>query len=140
MRANLAFELAAMKLTVHPLTPERWPDLEALFNSKGGSVARGCWGRFYRPRGWRGQMPKATSTGQAPAPPRTEASSGPAGMLDHLLRRSLTVSPPRRGNVASRWRDCLCQEARRNSIGSVPGRQARPIQRRCHVVRCQVDV
>ena len=29
-----------MKLNVHPLTPERWPDLEALFNAKGCSVAR----------------------------------------------------------------------------------------------------
>ena len=24
-----------MKLTVRPLTPSRWPDLEALFNAKG---------------------------------------------------------------------------------------------------------
>ena len=26
-----------------PLTPDRWPDLEAIFRAKGCSVARGCW-------------------------------------------------------------------------------------------------
>lgn len=40
-----------MKLTVHPLTPERWPDLEALFNARGCSVARGCWCMYYRESG-----------------------------------------------------------------------------------------
>ena len=37
-----------MKLTVAPLTPDRWPDLEAIFNAKGCSVARGCWCMAYR--------------------------------------------------------------------------------------------
>src|SRR5213078_3674371 len=37
-----------MKLTVAPLTPERWSDLEAVFNAKGCSVARGCWCMAYR--------------------------------------------------------------------------------------------
>jgi len=40
-----------MKVTVRPLTPERWPDLEALFNARGCSVARGCWCMFYRTSG-----------------------------------------------------------------------------------------
>ena len=40
-----------MKLTTHPLTPERWPDLEAVFNAKGCSVARGCWCMYYRVSG-----------------------------------------------------------------------------------------
>ena len=40
-----------MKLTVVPLTPERWPDLEAIFNAKGCSVARGCWCMHYRVSG-----------------------------------------------------------------------------------------
>jgi hypothetical protein len=31
-----------MKLTVAPLAG-RWPDLEALFNARGCSVARSCW-------------------------------------------------------------------------------------------------
>ena len=40
-----------MKLTVLPLTPERWPDLEALFKARGCSVARGCWCMAYRRSG-----------------------------------------------------------------------------------------
>jgi ribosomal protein S18 acetylase RimI-like enzyme len=65
MPAKLAFKLAAMKLTVQPLTPERWPDLEALFNAKGCSVARGCWCMFYRRSGSRGPLPKGTTEAQA---------------------------------------------------------------------------
>ncbi|HEY6352868.1 MAG TPA: GNAT family N-acetyltransferase [Burkholderiaceae bacterium] len=37
-----------MSLIVRPLTPSRWPDLEAIFNAKGCSVARGCWCMYYR--------------------------------------------------------------------------------------------
>jgi ribosomal protein S18 acetylase RimI-like enzyme len=40
-----------VKLTVRPLTPERWSDLEAIFGAKGCSVARGCWCMFYRRSG-----------------------------------------------------------------------------------------
>lgn len=40
-----------MKLTVLPLTPQRWPDLEAVFNARGCSVARGCWCMYYRHSG-----------------------------------------------------------------------------------------
>lgn len=40
-----------MKLAVRPLTPARWPDLEALFQARGCSVARGCWCMYYRRRG-----------------------------------------------------------------------------------------
>jgi GNAT superfamily N-acetyltransferase len=36
------------RLTLHPLTPGRWPDLEALFNARGCSVARNCWCMYYR--------------------------------------------------------------------------------------------
>ncbi|MBK9134235.1 MAG: GNAT family N-acetyltransferase [Betaproteobacteria bacterium] len=52
-----------MKLTVHPLTPERWPDLETLFGAPGCSVARGCWCMYYRRSGSNevpgGQTPQA---------------------------------------------------------------------------------
>jgi ribosomal protein S18 acetylase RimI-like enzyme len=54
-----------MKLTVHPLTTERWPDLEALFKAKGCSVARGCWCMYYRRSGSRGQLPAGTTHAQA---------------------------------------------------------------------------
>jgi len=55
----------AMKLKVLPLTPERWPDLEALFNAKGCSVARGCWCMYYRRSGSRGALPPGTTHSQA---------------------------------------------------------------------------
>jgi GNAT superfamily N-acetyltransferase len=51
-----------MKLTVLPLTPERWPDLEALFNARGCSVARWCWCMYYRHSGERGRSPPAGMT------------------------------------------------------------------------------
>ena len=38
-------------LDVHPLTPERWDDLVALFNGRGGSQVRSCWCMFYRRSG-----------------------------------------------------------------------------------------
>jgi len=40
-----------MALTVRPLTPDRFGDLEAVFNAKGCSVARGCWCMYYRVSG-----------------------------------------------------------------------------------------
>ena len=54
-----------MELTVHPLTPKRWPDLEALFNAKGCSVARGCWCMYYRRSGSRGALRAGTTRAQA---------------------------------------------------------------------------
>lgn len=38
-------------LLVEPLTPERWSDLEAIFEAKGCSMARGCWCMYYRVSG-----------------------------------------------------------------------------------------
>ena len=40
-----------MALVVRPLTPARWADLEAIFNARGCSVARGCWCMYYRVSG-----------------------------------------------------------------------------------------
>lgn len=40
-----------VKLTVAPLTPDRWTDLEAVFEARGCSVARGCWCMAYRRSG-----------------------------------------------------------------------------------------
>ena len=54
-----------MKLTVFPLTSKRWPDLEAVFNAKGCSVARGCWCMYYRRSGSRGPLPAGTTRAQA---------------------------------------------------------------------------
>src|SRR3979411_816199 len=58
-----------MKLTVAPLTPDRWSDLEAVFNAKGCSVARSCWCMAYRLSGSR-----------EPPPGRTRAQPNRAGL------------------------------------------------------------
>lgn len=42
---------------VQPLTPARWPDLEALFGAAGCSVARHCWCMYYRVSGAKAVMP-----------------------------------------------------------------------------------
>jgi GNAT superfamily N-acetyltransferase len=54
-----------MKLTVAPLTPNRWPDLEAIFKAKGCSVARGCWCMAYRRSGSREPLPPGATRAQA---------------------------------------------------------------------------
>lgn len=40
-----------MTVIVHPLTPDRWDDLESIFNAKGCSIASGCWCMYYRRSG-----------------------------------------------------------------------------------------
>ena len=41
----------APRLVARPLIPERFEDLEALFQSRGCSVARNCWCMYYRESG-----------------------------------------------------------------------------------------
>lgn len=53
-----------MKPTIRPLTPARWCDLEAIFNARGCSVARGCWCMFYR-RSGRHVPPAGTTRAEA---------------------------------------------------------------------------
>jgi ribosomal protein S18 acetylase RimI-like enzyme len=54
-----------MKHTILPLTPERWPDLETIFNAKGCSVARGCWCMYYRRSGARSALPRGMTHARA---------------------------------------------------------------------------
>jgi len=54
-----------MDLVVHPLTPARWPDLEAVFNARGCSLARGCWCMYYRRSGARAAPPPGTGSAEA---------------------------------------------------------------------------
>ena len=54
-----------MNIAVRPLTPDRWSDLEAVFNAKGCSVARGCWCMFYRRSGKRSTLPPGLTLSQA---------------------------------------------------------------------------
>lgn len=53
-----------MKLAVRPLTPERWADVEAIFEAKGCSIARGCWCMFYR-RSGQPDVPKGMTRANA---------------------------------------------------------------------------
>lgn len=53
-----------MTLTVVPLTPGRWPDLEAIFRARGCSVARGCWCMAYRSSGSPAPLPPGTTRAQ----------------------------------------------------------------------------
>jgi ribosomal protein S18 acetylase RimI-like enzyme len=53
------------KLAIRPATPERWPDVETLFEAKGCSVARGCWCMYYRRRGLGGPLPAGTARSAA---------------------------------------------------------------------------
>jgi len=43
--------LVPMDLVIHPLTSERWPDLEALFLARGCAMARTCGCTYYRESG-----------------------------------------------------------------------------------------
>lgn len=54
-----------MKLTVLPVTPGRWPDLETVFASRGCSVARGCWCMAYRRSGAPPPLPAGTRRADA---------------------------------------------------------------------------
>ena len=69
-------------LDVHPLTPERWDDLVALFTGRGIGQVRWCWCMYYR-RSGRGEVPAATALPAAtsraivPASPRAAAANRP---------------------------------------------------------------
>jgi len=54
-----------VKLAIRPLTPERWPDLEAIFAAKGCSIAKMCWCMAYRRSGKRGELPKGMTHSKA---------------------------------------------------------------------------
>jgi GNAT superfamily N-acetyltransferase len=53
-----------MTLTVAPLTPDRWSDLETIFYAKGCAVARGCWCMAYRRSGSGEQLPLGVTRAQ----------------------------------------------------------------------------
>lgn len=57
--------MAVEGFSAEPLTPERWPDMETVFNARGCSVARGCWCMYYRRSGQRGPLPAGTTPGAA---------------------------------------------------------------------------
>jgi ribosomal protein S18 acetylase RimI-like enzyme len=73
-----------MKIAVKPLTPDRWADVEAIFNARGCSIARGCWCMFYRVSG---RVPPASGTTRADANraqlKRLAASDPPPGLIGY---------------------------------------------------------
>jgi ribosomal protein S18 acetylase RimI-like enzyme len=50
-RRVIAVAQPVAPLVIRPLTPGRWRDLQRLFESKGCSIARGCWCMYYRETG-----------------------------------------------------------------------------------------
>src|SRR5262245_4346620 len=58
-------EARSVKLRIARLTPDRWSDLEAIFNAKGCSIARGCWCMAYRLTGSREPLPPGVTRAQA---------------------------------------------------------------------------
>jgi GNAT superfamily N-acetyltransferase len=80
-----------MKLTVAPLTPDRWPDLEAIFNAKGCSVARGCWCMFYRQSGK--ASPAAVRKSQMKRLARADPPAGLIGYRDRLPVGWVSLGP-----------------------------------------------
>lgn len=75
-----------MQLVVHPLTPDRWADLEAVFEARGCSVARGCWCMYYRVRG-KGAYTRPGDEQRARSKAALEALAAadpPPGLLGYL--------------------------------------------------------
>jgi GNAT superfamily N-acetyltransferase len=81
------------ELTVRPLTAGRWPDLEALFGTRGCGIARRCWCMYYRRTG--------------PAPPAVSDRSSIAASRAALRALAASGEPPGliayRGKVAVGW-------------------------------------
>lgn len=74
-----------MGVVVRPLTPARWPDLEAVFNARGCSVARGCWCMYYRVsgKGDLAQPAQARASRSKQALKRLAASDPPPGLIGY---------------------------------------------------------
>ena len=80
-----------MELTVRPLTPGRWKDLETLFGARGCSVARQCWCMFYRRSGAAVAPPHGTTRARANrAELRALVDSGePPGLIAYRGRTAV---------------------------------------------------
>lgn len=66
-----------MKVSVHPATPDRWPDVEAIFGAKGCSVARGCWCMHYRRSGTSSSVASRSKTYRAGLKALVETGKSP---------------------------------------------------------------
>jgi GNAT superfamily N-acetyltransferase len=64
-------------LIVLPATPERWPDVEAVFGARGCSVARGCWCMHYRRSGTLASVARRAKTYRADLKALVETGRSP---------------------------------------------------------------
>lgn len=64
MKDRVTQRVKEPKLTIRPVTPERWPDLESIFMARGCSIPRACWCMCYRRSGASG-WPVGGSRAQA---------------------------------------------------------------------------
>jgi len=91
-----------MSVVVRPLTPERWPDLEAVFEATGCSIARGCWCMYYRESGKQALPPGVTPPQARKARLKALAHAGPPpGLIGYRNRTPVgwvTLGP--RGDFA----------------------------------------
>lgn len=77
-----------MALTLRPLTPERWDDLESLFLARGCSIARNCWCMYYRRTGARSMVEEMTRREANRRDLKKLASSDPpAGLIGYRGER-----------------------------------------------------
>lgn len=74
-----------MAFTTRPLTARNWSDLEAVFEAKGCSIARGCWCMFYRNTGKETPAPGLTLAQTRKAQLKMLAESDvPPGLIGYL--------------------------------------------------------
>jgi GNAT superfamily N-acetyltransferase len=66
-----------LEISVHPLTPDRWPDFEAVFQAKGCSIARGCWCMYYLESGKQEYPADVTPSEARKALMKARVSAGP---------------------------------------------------------------
>src|SRR3990170_1637550 len=73
-------EMTSPNLEVHPLTPERWPDLEKLFGPSG--AYGGCWCMWFRLR--RKEFDRASGSRRRQAMKSLVESGEPPGLLGYI--------------------------------------------------------
>jgi len=90
---------APLAVTIRPLTPSRFKDLEAVFEAKGCSIARGCWCMFYRETG-RTEAPQGMRLADArKARMRALCEAGPPPGLLAYARLDDAGAPAARGRL-----------------------------------------
>ena len=90
---------AALPVTVRPLTPARFADLEAVFEARGCSVARGCWCMFYRESGELAVPPGKRRADVRKAALRALCEAGPPPGLIAYARLDADGAPSARGRL-----------------------------------------